>query len=271
VDKKPTAEEIWGEVLNGNIATLQRNRAIFGLLPSEPRCRFCNAPFAGFGSLVSRYIFHLQQSNLNPRMCTQCENFAQEFPGGVEIEITMLFTDIRGSTTMAENIRPAEFTRILNRFYSAAANTLIPTDAWIDKLVGDEVIALFIPGFVGPHHASIAIHAAQQLLKAVGYGKPEGAWIPIGVGVHTDTVFVGSVGSQGITDITAIGDGMNTTARLVSNAAAGEVIISEAARKAANFDLSSLEQRDLQLKGRSEPIRVRVIHADTALPDHVHA
>jgi adenylate cyclase len=199
MDNKPTPEEMWGEVMRGNLAALRRNRAIFGMLPAEPRCRFCNAPFAGLGSLVSRYVFRLQQSNLNPRMCTQCENFAQAFPGGVEIEITMLFTDIRGSTSMAENIRPAEFTRILNRFYSAAADTLIPTDAWIDKLVGDEVIALFIPGFVGPHHANVAIFAAQKLLKAVGYGSRDGAWIPIGVGIHTDTVFVGSVGSGGIT------------------------------------------------------------------------
>src|SRR5688572_23992704 len=127
---------MWGELLNGNFKSLQRNRKIFKWLPSEPRCRFCNAPFAGAGSLISRYVFHLSQSGLNPRMCNNCEKFAQEFPGGVEIEITMLFADVRGSTGMAENIRPAEFTRILNRFYGAAANTLIPTLAWIDKLVG---------------------------------------------------------------------------------------------------------------------------------------
>src|SRR5688500_1294446 len=143
MDKKPTAQEMWGVVLNGGIEVLKRNRALFGMLPAEPRCRFCNAPFKGAGSLVSRYIFHKEQSNLNPRMCNDCEKFAAEFPGGVEIEITMLFADVRGSTGMAEHLSPMEFTRVLNRFYSAAANTLIPTFAWIDKLVGDEVIALF--------------------------------------------------------------------------------------------------------------------------------
>jgi class 3 adenylate cyclase len=61
---------------------------------------------------------------------------------------------------------------------------------------------------------------------------------------------------------------MNTAARLVSNAAAGEVIISEATRKSANMELGSLEQRELQLKGRNEPIQIRVMHSDTVLPEH---
>jgi adenylate cyclase len=171
----------------------------------------------------------------------------------------MLFTDIRGSTTIAENLTPMEFTRILNRFYAAAANVLIPTHAWIDKLVGDEVIALFIPAFVGHDHARVAVETAQSLMRTLGYGAPEGPWLPAGVGIHTDNVFVGTVGSEGITDITALGDGMNTTARLVSNAGAGEILISQATYEAAKLDAASLDERHLQLKGRTEPITVRVI------------
>src|SRR5689334_8589707 len=92
-------EAMWEQVLNGNVTILQRNRAIFKLLPAEPRCRFCNAPFGGVGAPIAKFIFNRKPSNLNPRFCSACEDFAEHFPGGVEIKITMLFGDVRGSTS----------------------------------------------------------------------------------------------------------------------------------------------------------------------------
>jgi adenylate cyclase len=265
VENEQSNEDVWRAVLNGDVRPLQRHRRIFKWLPTEPRCRFCNAPFAGLGAPIARYVFNKRPSSLNPRFCSACESLAEKHPGGAEIEISMLFADVRGSTGMAEHLRPAEFSRLLNRFYAAATHVLIHADAWVDKLVGDEVIGLFIPGFVGPEHPHVAIHAAQQLLKAVGFGEPNGPWLPIGIGVHTDTVFVGTVGAEGVIDITALGDGMNTTARLVSNAAAGEILVSEAAFKKSRLSIDPLEERELKLKGREEPIRVRVLHADIPL------
>jgi adenylate cyclase len=82
----------------------------------------------------------------------------------------------------------------------------------------------------------------------------------VGAGVHTGTVFVGVVGSdEGVTDITALGDPMNATARLASAAAAGEVLVSEDACAAAGVDFTDLELRRLHLKGRLEPLTVRVL------------
>ena len=73
----------------------------------------------------------------------------------------------------------------MNHFYEATINVLVHADALIDKLVGDEVIALFIPGYAGKEHAHKAVIAGRALLKTMGYEEPGGPWIPIGVGIHT--------------------------------------------------------------------------------------
>ncbi|MCI0893100.1 MAG: hypothetical protein J4N65_11175, partial [Chloroflexi bacterium] len=73
-------------------------------------------------------------------------SFTSEFPGGVEIRLTMLFVDVRGSTTIAERMNDLEFSQLMNRFHKATIKVLVREDAFIDKLAGDEVTALFIPG-----------------------------------------------------------------------------------------------------------------------------
>ena len=103
----------------------------------------------------------------------------------------MLFADVRGSTTMAERMSGEEFNRIMNRFYATATDVLIRSDAMIDKLVGDEVIGLFLPLFSGRQHARRAVQAARELLRASGNGDVGGPWIPVGIGVHTGVAYVG--------------------------------------------------------------------------------
>jgi len=116
---------------------------------------------------------------------------------------------------------------------------------------------MYTPGIAGSQHATRAIRAAQQLLEETGhYGEGE-PWIPIGVGVHTGVSFVGSLGSaDGTTDITVLGDVPNTAARLSSAAQAGEILVSEPASVAAELPVESLEAKSLQLKGKTEPVRV---------------
>jgi adenylate cyclase len=192
--------------------------------------------------------------------------FAHKYPGGTEVEISMLFVDVRGSSQLAERMTPSDFSRLMNRFYKAATDVLIKTDAFIDKLVGDEVIGLYFPLFTGPNHARQAVLAAQQLLLITGHAEEQGPWIPIGIGIHTGIAFVGTVGGaeDTVNDITALGDNVNITARLVSVAAPGEAVISEVAYAAGGLDLGELEQRRLELKGMSEPVLARVLRVSTA-------
>lgn len=254
-------QEWWRLWLSGQQPWMTRLRRVFKHVPGDPRCRFCNAPFEGsFSPLLS--LLGKSRSNLNPHFCRQCEDAARQHIGGVEIEISVLFSDIRGSTAMAERMSATEFGRVINRFFNAATEVLVASDAWLEKLAGDAVTGLFIPGFAGPDHPQIAIRAAQQLLRAAGYADPDGSWIEMGVGVHIGTVFIGAVGESGrLHDIAALGDPMNVGARLCAQAAPGEALASEAICLAAGLDLNPLEARDLQLRGRDESVRARVLRA----------
>lgn len=257
-------EEHWRAILTGAHPDIRGGRRFYARIPSHPRCKLCNAPFGGMGGMLMRPLGKAP-SEMNPRFCGEC--FSKTQLGGAEVELSMLFVDVRGSTTLAEGLSPSEFTRILNRFYTAATEVLVDTDALIDKLVGDEVIGLYVPGYAGPDHAQLAVQAAERLLRATGHADPDGPWLPIGVGVHTGVAFVGAVGSAGrVTDVTALGDAVNTTARLVSMAGPGEVLVSEAAAQAAGMDLAGLEQRRLELKGRAEPVEVHVLRVGPARP-----
>ncbi len=187
--------------------------------------------------------------------------FCNEYPGGTELEISMLFVDVRGSTSLAERMSATDFSRLMNRFYVVATEAMMKTDAFIDKLVGDEVIGLYFPLFTGPNHARAAIQAAQELLRVTGYGDKKGPWVPIGVGVHTGIAFVGTVkgAEDTVSDVTALGENVSITSRLASKAGPGEALLSDVAYTAAGLNLGNLEQRQLELKGKSEPVGVRVL------------
>ncbi len=262
----PGIELRWRRMLLGEAPALRRGRAVFKLLPSDPRCKLCNAPFRGIGSPLMRLIGK-QPGKRNPRFCNYCERVAQKYPGGAEIELSLLFADVRGSTPLAERSSPTEFGRLISRFYDIATHVLIETDAIIEKLVGDEVVGLYFPGFAGPEHARQAILAAQRLIEDIEHGRPGDPFLPIGIGIHTGTAFAGIVGSrENYRDFTVLGSAVNVTARLASAARAGEVLISAAAGEASGLPLSDLEPRRLELKGHSEPVNVRVWRHRAAAP-----
>ena len=171
----------------------------------------------------------------------------------------MLFADVRGSTAIAERLAPTEFSRLMSRFYGAAAGVIDEWDGIVDKFVGDSVVALFIPGFAGRDHAKDAIAAARALLEQTGNdGAP---WIPVGVGVHTGTAFVGSVGEGDARDFTALGDTPNTAARLTGLAEGGEILISVESALAAGLETAGLERRALELRGKDEKVDAWVAKA----------
>jgi adenylate cyclase len=239
-----TLEEEWYKMLTEGETISRYRYHLLGLLPSGPRCKMCAAPFKGWGG----FIMHLVGRDQS------------KYPGGAEVPLTMLFADVRGSTRLAEQMSAREFSQLINRFYKVATHVLVQTDALVDRLMGDEAIGLFIPGFAGPEHPRRAIEAAQDLLKLTGHRDPKGPWIPVGIGIHTGPAFVGVVGEVGTTqDFTALGDNVNITARLASEAGPGEILISDALYEAANLDREDLERRQLELKGKSELTGVRVM------------
>lgn len=180
-------------------------------------------------------------------------------PGGAEIDIAVLFADVRGSTTMGERMGASAFAALLNRFYRVATHVLLAHSGIIDKMIGDEVMALFIPLMSGQEYRRNAVSAAEELAREVRQEDKGEASLPVGIGVHAGLAFVGKVGTSGVNDFTALGDTVNIGARLQAEAKAGEIVLSEVLYQDVAGRYPNLEQRTLTLRGRDEPISVRVL------------
>ena len=258
VVNKDNVEQMWHDwFMTDAFAVEMRLYRFFNILPHDPRCKLCHAPFQGVGGMVVGALYGRKQSNLNPYFCNVCEDFAKKFPGGAEVEMSMLFVDVRGSTALSEQMTPLEFQKLINRFFIGTTKAIAEEDGLVEKLAGDAVAAFWGAGFAGKDYVARTVHAAQKILKVM-----EGQKIPVGIGVHAGVAYFGAMGSaEGLVNISAIGDEVNTAARIASKAAAGEILISEQALKAAGMDSNQLESRNLELKGISEQISVRVMQA----------
>jgi adenylate cyclase len=250
-------------VLTGESAELARMRRVLRRLPSSPHCKLCAAPFAGPGGFVLRR-FGFARSAVNPQLCDNClSGFVKRGITGAEIPVTLLFADIRGSTSIGESMRPTDFRAYLDRFYRIGAQAILRHDGLVDKLVGDEIIGLFFGGITGRRHAEAAVASGLALIRAVARADatPSGP-IPVGAAVHTGIAYVGTTGPQGaVTDFTALGDAVNATSRVASAAVAGELLVTTDAATAAELDTSDLPGRQLSLRGRSEPMTVLSLKA----------
>lgn len=248
----------WREYLTHGTPARRRHWQIFKRLPREPRCRLCAAPFGGVGAPLMR-ILGRGPSTQNPTICALCFTFISSQHGGAEINCSMLFADIRGSTTIAESMFPSAFADLLDGFFTSACAAVVRYDGIVDKFVGDELVALFLPAICGDRHARLAVDAAQELLRATRHASATGPRVGLGAAVHTASVWFGAVGQGAHREVTAVGDAMNVAARLASAAAAGEILVSAPAALAAGLD-PALEQRQLILRGRNAPIDVVGLH-----------
>jgi len=258
---RPIPSKEWEDILERG-DHFRHLRWLFRWLPNDPRCELCLAPFAGIGGSMVRTFKGIKPSALNPHYCNDCELVSEDHPGGAEADVALLFADIRGSTTLAETMEPADYSAVINRYFSEASRVLIHGGALIDNLAGDGVNAIFARGFAGDHYVKRAIDAARRLLEITGHGQGEEPWVPIGVGVHWGRAFVGGIGgAEGLVTISALGDSVNVAARLASVASKGEAVVSEAACHQAGLDCDTYPSRNLNLKGRREPVVAHVISA----------
>lgn len=250
----------WRDLLLGVHPSLARMRGFFRHVPADPRCKLCLSPYAGLGGAIVQF-FGFGRYPRNPQLCNNCFRQAAKHPGGAELEISALFADIRGSTAMAEAMSAAAYSEAVGRYVRTASNAIRDPGGLVEKLLGDGIMALFISGFVGGDHASAAVEAGRSILRNVE--------VPVGVGVHTGTAWVGFVGGvNDVLDFTALGDAVNTASRLGSEAAGGELLMSAETAAAARVATTQLVARHLQLRGRHEPLDA---WAETISPIHATA
>ena len=252
-----TTEEQWRTILTGENRVVLNLRRGFGRVPSPPRCKLCYAPFHGIGGMLLKPWFGPWERN--PQLCKNCMRaLTKQGVGGAEVEISMLFVDIRGSTGIGERLGPAAFAALLTAFYRLAAGAIVETDGVVDKFVGDEAIGLYIPSYAGKDHARKAIEGGRRIIEATARSDASVSGpIPVGGGVHTGIAYVGTLGSsQEISDFTALGDSVNTTARLASLAGSGELLVSLAAAEHASLDATGLDRRTVEVRGREATLDV---------------
>lgn len=244
----------WRKILVEGHRGMVLSRHFWRRVPSAPRCKVCANPFGGAGGRVAR-LAGWSPSRKNPNVCSRC---CDSLPaGGAEVDVAVLFADVRDSTALGEQTSPADFAKQLNRFYATATDVLLAHDGLIDKLIGDEAMALFIPGVAGPHYRRQALTAGRELLQAVGYGSPPGPWLPLGVGINAGVAFVGNVGSA-VVDFTALGDTVNVAARLQGNAAGGQLVVAADLLEDLDRELSHARRESIEVRGHQEPVDVLV-------------
>ena len=239
----------WQGLLVDGYEPLKKAQRIFRRLPKEPRCKLCQNPFAGFGGRVAA-LMGRKPSRKNPNLCQYC--FDHLPGGGIEIDIGVVFADVRSSTAIGEQSTATAFAERLNRFYATASGVLIAHDGLVDKLIGDEVMGLFIGGFAGPDYRRRAALAALELATTVDD-------VPIGVAANAGIAFVGNVGSGTVMDFTALGDAVNVGARLQSHASPGEVVLAADLYELVSDEHPGGRAERLEVRGRAEPVDVAVI------------
>jgi adenylate cyclase len=181
--------------------------------------------------------------------------------GGVNQEVTVLFADIRGFTTMSEEMEPGRVVEILNEYFTRVTDVIFDNGGTLDKYIGDAVMAVFGAPISKGNDAAAAVNSAiqiQRLLVELNRDAAARAWpeLRVGIGINTGNAIAGNIGSPRRLDYTVVGDTVNTAQRLMTNAAGGQILISEStARKIGKtFDLERLPE--LKVKGRSEAVPV---------------
>jgi adenylate cyclase len=244
-------EDEWRACMLGTSRQMVLGRRTFGLLPSNPRCKFCSIPFRGPGGFVLRHLSEKYGPwDKNPNLCRRCViGLGSAEVMGTDVEVSFLFADVRRSSDLARTMGTYGFTHLMQRFYAVATDVLFDHEALLDKFVGDEVVGFFLPFMAGEEHARAAVEAARSLFRAAGYGSTEGPWIPLGAAVHTGSAFVGYVSRGEASEFTAFGDTINVAAHLAAQAGPGEILTTDATLAAAGFTDDGLERRHLSLKG----------------------
>ena len=250
----PPMSTRWVAILRGESAlafTQRAGRRLFGLMPCASRCKFCNAPFKGRYAGAFRTVGYTP-SRKNPKICARCIERAPE--GGAIVPVTVLFADVRGYTSLCEQLDPDELTDLVQHFYETSSSALLAQEGLLGQIAGDEIEGLFVPGLAGSNYRRKAVEAARSLVRAVRYTESAAGSLEVGIGVASGEEFVGNVAGGGYKDFAAVGDVTNVAARLTASARDGEIVIDSNTYEDVARAFPDATREDLALKGKRDPV-----------------
>ncbi len=182
---------------------------------------------------------------------------------GEEKEVTILFSDIRGFTSMSEKLSPSEVTTLLNQYLTPVTRIIREQQGTLDKFIGDAVMAFWNAPLDVDHHGQLAVEAGLEMINKLPelnkiFQSKFGLSIAVGIGIHTGVVRVGNMGSDDLFDYTILGDNVNLTSRLegLTKYYGVEIIVSEALQdiKVKNYELQELDT--VRVKGKENPVKL---------------
>ncbi len=189
--------------------------------------------------------------------------------GGDKKDLTVLFSDIRGFTTISESLSPEELVRLLNEYLTAMTNIVFKYEGLLDKYIGDAIMAVFGAPLDQPDHAERACRTAIEMTEELG--KLQKKWeaegrpvIRIGVGINTGDMVVGNMGSDMRFDYTVMGDSVNLGARLegINKEYGTSIVISEYTYDKINGRLFCREIDSVRVKGKHVPVKIYELICD---------
>jgi adenylate cyclase len=199
---------------------------------------------------------------LSPNVVEQIVDGSKKLElGGKSQEVTVLFSDIRGYTTLSEKLTADQMIRLLNDYFQEMTAEVFRFEGSLDKFIGDALLAVFGSPFKGPDDPDRAIQCAlamQDKLRRMNVewrqrGEPS---IEMGIGICTGTAALGYVGSEQRMEFTVIGDVVNTASRLCGAAAPGQVLVARQTMQKAQPIFRTKELEPLKLKGKEKPFEV---------------
>ena len=198
------------------------------------------------------------RNSRNPNFCNACDKFLEAYPGGAEIELSLLYVDIRNSTEYTQNHETNSVSQRINLFLDEVTQVITDNDGFIVAFYGDCIVAAWPPGFSGKDHAQKAFRTAELIVKSKNLVDAGGESIPVGVGVHTGSVYIGTVSAlKGtIRDVSIFGSNVNLTARLASHAKAMQALSSREHILAAGRQPENYKSEKTELKGFDEPVEI---------------
>ena len=209
-------------------------------------CAVCGIPFSGLAAVVLRWR-GIRRSPRNPNCCTQCGAHLED---GRLVEMTAVFADLSSFTEMTGRLGATTTYSVVDEFLRLASATLVSHGAFIDKYIGDAVMALFNVPIKRADHAAAAVAAAAKLQELLP-GLSERLAVPLqaSIGIASGFARVGRLGSDDIKDYTAIGDAVNQAARLQSQAGATEIVVSQDVYREVASAYPGVPAESLTLKG----------------------
>jgi adenylate cyclase len=212
---------------------------------------------------------------LPPATARPSDGFRQpNYAQGMEGEIAILFADLRAFTTLSQQKLPYDVVFLLNQYFRSMGGAIEGAGGRLDKFIGDGVMALFGVGGDARGGCRSALEAARRMSLALTEMNETLATdletpLRMGIGIHVGTVIIGEMGYQNVSSLTAIGDAVNTASRLeaLSKDYGAQLVFSAVVSEKAGLDLAGFPRRDVEVRGRTEPLSVFVIDDAARLPE----